>query len=193
VQAAINGASALSSNGAGVSVTQAGGLLTITSNRYGSTSSVTASGTAASTLLGNQPSSVAGTAVAGSIGGVVAAGSGQTLTGAGGLAVQITGGSTGSRGTISFTNGYAHRLDTLLDDVLSASGLLAGRTDGINRSIKDLDRQRDRFNQRLTSIETRYRAQFTALDTLLSSMQSTSAFLTQQLNVLNGTSVRPTK
>ena len=193
VQAAINGASALSSNGAGVSVTQAGGLLTITSNRYGSTSSVTASGTAASTLLGNQPSSVAGTAVAGSIGGVVAAGSGQTLTGAGGLAVQITGGSTGSRGTISFTNGYAHRLDTLLDDVLSTSGLLAGRTDGINRSIKDLDRQRDRFNQRLTSIETRYRAQFTALDTLLSSMQSTSAFLTQQLNVLNGTSVRPTK
>jgi flagellar hook-associated protein 2 len=49
------------------------------------------------------------------------------------------------------------------------------------------------LNTRLTSVEARYRAQFNQLDTLLSSMQSTSAFLTQQLAVLNGTSVTARK
>ena len=81
----------------------------------------------------------------------------------------------------------------MLDDILSGSGLLANSTDGITRSIKDLDDQRTQLNSRLTSIETRYRAQFNQLDTLLASMQSTSAFLTQQLSVLNGTSVTAKK
>jgi flagellar hook-associated protein 2 len=35
--------------------------------------------------------------------------------------------------------------------------------------------------QRMTAIEARYRAQFTALDTLISNLNSTSSFLTQQL------------
>ena len=55
---------------------------------------------------------------------------------------------------------------------------------GINRSIKDLARQRTRLNTRLDSIEQRYRAQFSALDTLISNMTSTSNFLTQQLALL---------
>ena len=181
VQAAINGASALSANGSGALVTEAGGVLTITSKRYGSASTVSASGTAASTLLGSGPAGTAGTDVTGSINGTTAVGSGQTLTSFDGLAVQITGGQTGQRGTVSFTRGYAQRLGTVLDGLLSSSGLLAGRTDGINRTIKDIDSQRDAFNKRLDSIEARYRAQFTALDTLLSNMQSTSNFLTQQL------------
>ena len=33
----------------------------------------------------------------------------------------------------------------------------------------------------LTAIETRYRAQFTALDSMLSSMQTTQSYLSQQL------------
>jgi flagellar hook-associated protein 2 len=59
--------------------------------------------------------------------------------------------------------------------------LLSSRTDGINRSIKDVGTQRDALNLRLTAIEKRYRAQFTALDTLVASMQQTSSYLTQQL------------
>ena len=37
---------------------------------------------------------------------------------------------------------------------------------------------------RLIGIEKRYRAQFTALDQMLSSMNTTSTFLTQQLDQL---------
>lgn len=181
VQAAVNGASELSSHGSGVLVAESGGVLTITSKRYGSASMVSAGGTAASALLGSAPVSSVGANVAGSINGSAATGSGQTLTSADGLSLEITGGSLGSRGTVSFTRGYAQALDGVLDDMLSNTGLLAGRTDGINRSIKDIDQQRDALNQRLSGIEQRYRAQFTALDTLLSNMQSTSSFLTQQL------------
>src|SRR5262249_29254103 len=88
VQAAINGASALSANGVGGLVPQSGGMLTISSKRYGSASTVSASGTAAGTLFGNAPSSTPGTDASGTMNGSAAVGSGQTLTSLDGLAVQ---------------------------------------------------------------------------------------------------------
>jgi flagellar hook-associated protein 2 len=41
---------------------------------------------------------------------------------------------------------------------------------------------------RLSTIEKRYRAQFTALDTLVSSLQTTGSYLSQQLASLNNNS-----
>jgi flagellar hook-associated protein 2 len=77
--------------------------------------------------------------------------------------------------------GVAVRMTAVVDSMLATNGLLTSRTDGINRSITDIGKQRDALNLRLTQIEKRYRAQFTALDTLVSSMQRTSSYLTQQL------------
>jgi flagellar hook-associated protein 2 len=77
-------------------------------------------------------------------------------------------------------------LEELLDDMVAGDGLIAGRTDGIAKSIKQLDKQREVVTLRLESIEARYRAQFTSLDNLISSMRSTSEFLTQQLASLPG-------
>jgi flagellar hook-associated protein 2 len=79
------------------------------------------------------------------------------------------------------TKGVAVRMSAVLDSMLATNGLLASRTDGINRSIKDIGKQREALGLRLVAIEKRYRAQFTALDTLVASMQQTSSFLTQQL------------
>ncbi|MBI4996382.1 MAG: flagellar filament capping protein FliD [Rhodocyclales bacterium] len=79
------------------------------------------------------------------------------------------------------TKGVAVRMSAVLDSMLATNGLLASRTDGINRSIKDVSKQREALGLRLVAIEKRYRAQFTALDTLVASMQQTSSFLTQQL------------
>jgi flagellar hook-associated protein 2 len=121
----------------------------------------------------------------------VATGSGQTLTAAGGAAqglrLSITGGATGDRGSITVTAGFADRLSRLLDEFLSSGGAIASRTGGIDRSIKDLDGRRGELNRRLADIEKRYRAQFTALDGLISRMQATSTFLTQQLDKLPDT------
>jgi flagellar hook-associated protein 2 len=187
VQSAINGASALTSAGIAVSVTiDAGGKMNITSNKYGSTSKVSVSGTAANAFLGT-PVATDGIDVEGTIGGVTAGGSGRFLTGASGspaagIKLEVTGGAeNASRGSINFSQGYAFHLNNLMDTFLGSKGLIGGRTDGLNSSIKDVGKMTERVNGRLADMEKRYRAQFTALDVAISGMNSTSNFLTQQL------------
>lgn len=194
VQSKINGVSALSSAGGSVAVTQAGGVLTITSNRYGSTSNVSGiAGTGAVNLLGALPVSTVGVDVGGTLGSVAATGSGQVLTGsigsgADGLRVTVTGGAAGSRGTVSFSQGFAYQLDKLTSTLLSSTGPITSRTGGINKSITDIGKRRDSLNSRLADVETRYRNQFTKLDTLISGMTKTSSFLTQQLASISANS-----
>ena len=127
-----------------------------------------------------------GVDTAGTINGVAAAGSGQYLTGATGdasqgLKIQISGGTTGARGTVNYSQGYAYQFNTLANSMLGSDGVISSSTDGINASIKRLNVDQQAMSARLTVIEARYRAQFTALDTMISSMNTTSSFLTQQL------------
>ena len=127
---------------------------------------------------------------AGNINGVAATGAGFNLIGATGdasqgLSIKVNGGALGARGTINFTIGYAAQLDNIITKLLSDDGLLKVRTDGMQSSITRLDKQTEALNVRLAAVEARYRAQFNKLDSLLSSMSSTSSFLTQQLATLN--------
>jgi len=187
IQSKINGA--LGSTGSAVTVSQSAGVLTITSNGYGSASTVALTGgNGLSGLFGTQ-SETAGTDAAGSIGGFSATGSGQILTGSGdtsGLALRIAGGATGGRGTVNFARGFAYELDKLVGQMLENDSLIDGRMDGINASIKSIAAQREAIEFRLEAIEMRYRAQFSALDTMIASMTKTSNFLTQQLANLPG-------
>jgi flagellar hook-associated protein 2 len=193
VQTKLNGAGSLKVEGSSVVVSQSSGILNITSARYGSTSSVSITGgNGATDLMGAAPVSTAGADVAGTINGVGATGMGQTLAAAAGnasegLRLTINGGALGARGTVNFSRGYADQLNTLAANFLTSDGVIAGRTEGLNASIKNIDQRQDSFNQRLLTIEARYRAQFTALDTMLSSLNQSSAFLTQQLASLKTT------
>ncbi len=188
VQSKLNGAVSLSTAGVSVLVSQSAGVLNIASAHYGSSSSVGLSGgNGASNLMGVAPVITAGMDVAGTINGVAATGSGQMLTAgeaADGLRLAINGGPLGARGTINFSRGYADQLNKLATNLLATDGIIAGRVDGINGSIKDLDRRQEDFTNRLSTTEARYRAQFTALDTMLSSLNQTSQFLQQQLAAL---------
>ncbi|MFQ5542947.1 MAG: flagellar filament capping protein FliD [Nitrospiria bacterium] len=80
--------------------------------------------------------------------------------------------------------GFAYRLEQTAKDILKFDGVIENKTDGLNQRIKDLTTDRDRLERRMIGIEDRLRAQFTALDGLLSSLQTTSNFLTQQLDNL---------
>lgn len=187
IQSAINGTSTFSTAGITVSVGQAADVLTITSSRYGTSSTVSVTGgSGATNLFGAAPVSTAGVNVAGTINGVAATGSGQNLVGATdddseGLNLLVFGGSTGARGTVEFSKGYAYNLNTLIDDFLSDSGAIASSTTNANKVIADLHKQADSWTLRLAAQEKRYRAQFTALDKLIGSMSTTASFLTQQL------------
>ncbi len=71
---------------------------------------------------------------------------------------------------------------------MGTSGNIVAATDSANRMIKDIGSRQTALSNRLTQIEARYRKQFTALDTLVSSMNKTSSYLTQQLANLPGAS-----
>ncbi len=184
IQSKINGATAISSANINVSVTQSAGVLNITSDQFGSASTVSITGGSGSADLFGAPVETDGVDVAGTIGGFIATGSGQILTGTGdssGLALQIAGGAAGPRGIVDFASGFAVKLDQLVDNMLENDSLIDSRIDGINSSIEDIDTQRDSLNRRLDDVERRFRAQFAALDTLVANMTQTSNFLQQQL------------
>lgn len=63
---------------------------------------------------------------------------------------------------------------------LDSGGVIAVRSNSLTSSQRDLDRQQERLDLRLAATEARLRAQFTALDSLLSRLQATSSFLSQQ-------------
>ena len=186
----LNGAANLTAAGISATVSQSAGVISISSSRYGSASSVTLSGgNGAADLLGASPTATLGTDVAGTINGVAATGTGKLLAAAEGEAAEglrliINGGPLGARGVVDFSRGYADRLNKLAEDLLADDGIIATRLDGINASIKDIDRRQEDFIKRLDMTEARYRAQFTALDVMLSSLNQTSQFLQQQLAAL---------
>lgn len=82
-------------------------------------------------------------------------------------------------------SGYADLLGTQLTDLLSTGGSLASRTDALNGNIDSYGDRIEALELRMDAIETRYRAQFSALDSMMSSMNQTSTFLTQQLTALS--------
>lgn len=83
--------------------------------------------------------------------------------------------------TALLTEQFAPGLNRLIDGMLQSDGLINSRMDGIQASIKTLDKQREVIGRRLEDTEKRLRAQFAALDTMLASMSQTSNFLQQQL------------
>lgn len=193
VQSAINGASSFTNSSSTVSASiNSAGALEVKSNKYGSVSNLSITsltGTAVSDIFGTA-TATAGTDVTGSIGGLAGIGSGQFLTGgagtsADGLKLEISAGSIGSRGTVSFSQGYAYQLNTLASGFLGTKGLIAGGTDGLKATIKDIGKSRDNLQDRLVDVEKRYRTQFTSLDVAISRMNSTSNYLTQQLAAIS--------
>jgi flagellar hook-associated protein 2 len=80
---------------------------------------------------------------------------------------------------------YATSLRATLTAYVGDDGLIASRTKSLNDHLKNIQGQRDDLDRRMTQMETDYRRQFTALDSMMAQMQSTSSFLTQQLSSLS--------
>jgi flagellar hook-associated protein 2 len=155
---------------------------------YVSSSSKTQAGTYAVTVSNLSP-------LAGTINGAIAVANGTTLLGAvgdasEGLNLNVAGGGLGNRGTVSFSLGYASQLNRIATSLLGTDGLITSRTNGIKNSITRLDKEAISIQARLTKIEARYRTQYTQLDTMMSSMSSTSSTLTQQIASLNANNTK---
>ncbi|WP_075792889.1 flagellar filament capping protein FliD [Massilia putida] len=189
LSSSINGNSGFAGTGDTVAASiDSTGHLVLSSTKWGSGSNLTLSDVTGSTVAGvfGTATPTTGLDVAGTIGGVQATGNGQTLSGAAGsvtegLQLSINGGSIGARGTVNFSQGYAVQLTSLTTGFIGTSGLITSRTSGLNDSIKSITDQKASFQAHLDSMQKIYTAQFTALDTMVASMQSTQSYLTQQL------------
>jgi flagellar hook-associated protein 2 len=84
------------------------------------------------------------------------------------------------------TNGISNTLDTIIEGYIGSDGIIGSRTDGLQVRVDDITLQREALNRRLLSVKSRLLAQFTAMDTLVNSLQNQSSFLSQQLVNLPG-------
>jgi flagellar hook-associated protein 2 len=75
----------------------------------------------------------------------------------------------------------AGRMIDAITGVVGDDGQVEARTDSLQARLKDLARQQEQLDLRMQRVETRYRSQFTSLDSLIAQMNTTSSFLTQQL------------
>ncbi len=71
-------------------------------------------------------------------------------------------------------------LTKMLDTSTSSSGVIKNATDGINTTLKTLSQRYDQMSDTIDSTMARYKAQFTSLDTLISQLNNTASYLTQQ-------------
>jgi flagellar hook-associated protein 2 len=81
-------------------------------------------------------------------------------------------------------DGLAAQMNGQLDQWVGDHGTLASRTDSISLQLKGLKDQQATLDVRMADLTARYQAQFTALDTLMSKLNSTSSYLQQQFDAL---------
>lgn len=81
--------------------------------------------------------------------------------------------------------GLASKIDSMIAAAIDDEGLIGNRLSGMDDAKKAMKVQEERLNTRMDLIEARYRRQFSALDTLMSSMNQTSDYLTKQLASLS--------
>lgn len=80
-------------------------------------------------------------------------------------------------------SGFATRFEAWGQSTLGAGGLIETRTKNLNQFVKDKNEEIDRLEIRMAALEKKYRTEYSNLNLLLSRMNSTSTFLTNQLNL----------
>lgn len=92
------------------------------------------------------------------------------------------------RNLFAGTGGIGEKLSAVLDGYLDTDGRLGAQTERLQARLAAITDQTEALDRRMALVETRYRKQFTALDSLLGQLQSTSNYLSQQLANLPGSS-----
>jgi flagellar hook-associated protein 2 len=82
-------------------------------------------------------------------------------------------------------NGVAARMSAALTPRLATDAELDVRTKRLNTQSLAIQKQQEQLEARMVKIEARYKAQFNALDSLLSKLGSQSSYLSQQLSAIS--------
>lgn len=82
----------------------------------------------------------------------------------------------------SSATGFATRMSTWTTSALGTSGLIATRTANINKSIQGYNDEIGKLEARMVILQKRYTTTYSNLNLVLSSMSSTSAYLSSQFS-----------
>lgn len=85
-------------------------------------------------------------------------------------------------------NGVAKNFEAAFKDVLGSTGSLKTRTDGLAKTMSDLDAQQKRAKAASDAEIDQMRTRFVALDKFYMQMQTTANYLTQQFAAMNKSS-----
>jgi flagellar hook-associated protein 2 len=88
-------------------------------------------------------------------------------------------------GVIAFANAAGEAIDTIADSYLGPGGTINSRQDSLRSGIDQIFDDHEALNTRLSLLEASLIKKYSALDTLLSGLQSTSNFITSQLATLD--------
>lgn len=83
-------------------------------------------------------------------------------------------------------SGLMQRLDKSIDGFIKTGGVLEQRMNGLQSTIKDIDKQKENLNLRIDKVQARLYAQFNAMDMLVGQLNQTSDRLAQSLASLPG-------
>jgi flagellar hook-associated protein 2 len=197
----INSLSEVVATGAKVNVSTAGGVLGITSDRFGAASDVTLSNFVG---LGNSGLTANLTDVGLNLDGTITTAAGPLSIGAyvdsqdgrkvnvsdfaiigtdpaavRGLQFEVLGGAIGARGSITFSQGFASRLDETIKNLFEdKNGLVTQRIESLNSKTGDYEDKRGTLDARYEKLLLKYQIQFSSLQSLISSTTGTRDFLT---------------
>lgn len=85
--------------------------------------------------------------------------------------------------------GFSPKLMNFVDSFISSSGgIIKGKTESYESSLKDLSKRIENFNSRMERKEEYYVKMFTALDVALAEAETQTSWLESQIAAMNGTS-----
>jgi len=79
------------------------------------------------------------------------------------------------------TSGIAERMVDTVTNFLASDGALSSRTEGLSKTLENIQDQRIRLDLRIAAYEERLVKQFSAADSLIAQIQSTGDYVSQQL------------
>lgn len=103
-----------------------------------------------------------------------------------GLQFEVLGGAIGSRGTIDFLQGFGSRIYETINNALDKEkGTIGLRETSISDRMDRIEQQREKVDMRYEKLELKYRLQFSIMQSVMASMESTRSFLDATYNQKN--------
>lgn len=106
------------------------------------------------------------------------------------LSQALASNNSGVKSLFTSATGIGKRVSDTADTFTKSGGILTAATDGLNKTITDIQKQYSETSDRIDQRMATYRTQFSQLDAMVSQMNSLGSYLTQQLGALNGTSTK---